>query len=254
LDNDLGVYAQDKWTVGRLTASLGVRYDFTNTSIPEQTLGPGALVPNRSTTFAEQKGLTWHDITPKTGLAYDVFGNGRTAVKMVASKYLQGQLAPLAGMLNPISTLVTSATRTWNDANRNFVPDCNLLNPAANDECLAISNANFGTVVRGSTFDPDLVEGWGKRNYNWEFSTSVQQQVLPRVSVDVGYFRRWYGNFLVTDNRALSAADFDTFSLTAPADARLPGGGGYTVAPLYNVVPTKFSLAADNFVTLSDNF
>src|SRR6185436_11430843 len=79
-------------------------------------------------------------------------------------------------------------------------------------------------------------------------------QVLQRVSVDVGYFRRWYGNFLVTDNRALSAADFDRFSLTAPADARLPGGGGYTVAPLYNVVPAKFSLAADNFVTLSDNF
>jgi hypothetical protein len=254
LDNDLGVYAQDKWTLGRLTLNLGVRYDFTNTSTPEQPLGPGALVANRDTVFPAQKGLSWHDITPKTGLAYDLFGNGGTAIKVVLSKYLQGQLTGLASQLNPISTLVTSATRTWSDTNRNFVPDCNLVNVAANGECLALSNANFGTVVRGSTFDPDLVEGWGNRNYNWEFSTSVQQRLLPRVAVDIGYFRRWYGNFLVTDNRALSASDFDTFSITAPPDPRLPGGGNYVVGPLYNVVPGKFTTPADNYVTLSDNY
>ena len=254
LDNDLGLYAQDRWTTGRLTLSLGVRYDFTNTSTPEQSLGVGALVPNRNATFAAQEGLSWHDVTPKTGLAYDLFGNGHTAIKMTLGKYLQGQLTGLASSLNPISTLVTSATRTWSDTNRNFVPDCDLLNTAANDECLALSNPNFGTVVRGSSFDPALLSGWGKRNYNWEFSTSVQQRVLPRMSVDVGYFRRWYGNFVVTDNRALGASDFDTFSITAPVDARLPDGGGYVVGPLYNVVPGKFSLAADNYVTLSDSF
>ncbi len=254
LDNDLGVYAQDKWTRGRLTLNLGVRYDFTNTSTPEQTLGPGRLVPNRQTTFAAQDGLSWHDITPKTGLAYDVFGNGNTAFRMVFSKYLQGQLAPLAGQLNPVSTLVTSAARTWNDADRDYVPDCNLLDPAANGECLALNNPNFGTVVRGSTFDPELTRGWGKRNYNWEFSAGVQQRLLPRTSIDVGYFRRWYGNFVVVDNRALAAGDFDTFSITAPVDPRLPGGGGYVVGPLYNVVPGKFTVPADNFVTLSDNY
>ena len=254
LDNDLGLYAQDRWTTGRLTLSLGVRYDFTNTSTPEQSLGVGALVPNRSATFAPQEGLSWNDVTPKTGLAYDLFGNGHTAIKMTLGKYLQGQLTGLASSLNPVSTLVTSATRTWSDTNRNFSPDCDLLNTAANGECLALSNANFGTVVRGSSFDPELLAGWGKRNYNWEFSTSVQQKVLPRMSVDVGYFRRWYGNFVVTDNRALSASDFDTFSITAPVDARLPDGGGYVVGPLYNVVPGKFSLAADNYVTLSDSF
>ena len=47
LDNDLGVYVQDRWTKERLTLTLGVRYDFTNTSAPDQALGPGALVPNR---------------------------------------------------------------------------------------------------------------------------------------------------------------------------------------------------------------
>ena len=49
---------------------------------------------------------------------------------------------------------------------------------------------------------------------------------MPRVSVEVGYFRTVFGNFIVTDNRAVSAVDFDTFSITSPSDPRLPGGGG----------------------------
>ena len=254
LDHDLGIYAQDNWTRGRLTLKLGVRYDYTTTGVPAQSLGSGVLVPNRNATFAAQSGLDWKDITPKTGVSYDVFGNGNTAVKAVLSKYLQGQLTGLASSLNPVSTLVTSATRTWNDANHNFVPDCNLQNPAANGECLQLSNANFGTVVPGSTFDPDLLHGWDKRGYNWEFSTSVQQKLSARSSIDVGYFRRWYGNFLVTDNLALAPSDFNTFSIVAPVDPRLPGGGGYTVGPLYNVVPSLFTTPAKNYVTLSDNY
>ena len=254
LDNDLGVYVQDKWTHRRVTLSLGLRYDYSTTSVPSQSLGPGVLVPNRSASFPAQSGLKWQDVTPKTGVSYDLFGNGSTAVKVVFSKYLQGQLTGLASSLNPISTLVTSATRTWSDANHNFVPDCDLQNPAANGECLQLSNANFGTVVPGSTFDPALLRGWGKRSYNWEFSSSVQQKLAARSSIDVGYFRRWYGNFVVTDNQALASGDFDTFSITAPVDARLPGGGSYVVGPLYNVVPGKFTVPARNYVTLSDTY
>ena len=254
LDNDLGVYIQDRWTKERLTLTLGVRYDFTNTSAPDQALGPGALVPNRSTTFPSVNGLRWHDITPKTGASYDLFGNGGTAVKVVLSKYLAGQLTGLAGTLNPISTLVTTATRTWSDANRDYVPNCELTITSANGECLALNNPNFGTVVPGSTFDPELTNGWGKRSYNWEFSSGVQQRLSPRMSLDVGYFRRWYGNFVATDNLAVSSSDFDTFSITAPVDARLPDGGGHTIAGFYNVVPSKFSVPASNFVTLSDTY
>jgi hypothetical protein len=56
----------------------------------------------------------------------------------------------------------------------------------------------------------------GHRQVDWEFSTGVQQQILPRVSVEAGYFRRWYGNFGVTDNRSVTASDFDPFCITAP--------------------------------------
>ena len=83
LDNDLGVYVQDRWTKDRLTLTLGVRYDFTNTSAPEQTLGAGraGAEPQHDVPVGE-RACSWHDITPKTGASYDLFGNGRTAVKI----------------------------------------------------------------------------------------------------------------------------------------------------------------------------
>jgi hypothetical protein len=117
-----------------------------------------------------------------------------------------------------------------------------------------MANANFGKTIPSQSVDPKVLAGWGSRLYNWEFATSVQHQIVPRVSVDAGYFRRWYGNFLVTDNRALAASDFDRFTLQAPSDPRLPNGGGYTISGLYNLNPSKFGVPADNFITFAKNY
>ena len=51
----------------------------------------------------------------------------------------------------------------------------------------------------------------------------MQQEILPRVSVDVSYNRRWWGNFYFTDNRALGPSDFDTVTITAPTPRRAAG-------------------------------
>jgi hypothetical protein len=242
-DADLGFYIQDRWTLGRLSLMGGLRYDYFKTHFPEITLGPGPLVPNRNLTFPETDNLAWHDITPRSGASFDLFGNGKTAVKVTLNKYLEGQALgsnTLAGTPSPFRTLVLSTTRAWNDTDRDFVPDCNLVAPGANGECGALANQNFGNSVPGAEFDPDLLRGWGNRFYNWEFSSSVQTELMPRMSMEVGFFRRWYGNFQVTDNLRVEASDFDQFSIVAPVDPRLPGGGGYTLDGLVNVVPAKF--------------
>jgi hypothetical protein len=154
----------------------------------------------------------------------------------------------------PINGLVNSTTRSWNDANRDYVPNCDLINPDANGECGRMANINFGTVLPGSTYDPEAISGWGKRGYNWEFSAGAQHELLPQTSVDVSYFRRWYGNFFVTDNRALAPSDYDPFSIVAPLDPRLPGGGGYVISGLYDLKPTSFGRPADNLITLASNY
>jgi hypothetical protein len=261
VDRELGVYVQDRWTLRRLTLTLGLRYDHFADSFPEQRAGSAALAPARNITFPAQDNVSWHDITPKSGAVYDLFGNGETALKVTLNKYLQGMLSGVAASPNPVNNLVNTTTRSWTDGNGNYMPDCDLTNPALQDNragggdlCGQMVNPDFGRAVPGSTFDPDALRGWGKRNYNWEFSAGVQQKIATRASVDVSYFRRWYGNFTVTDNLSIGPADFDPFSIVAPANAQLPDGGGYTVPGLYDLNPARFGLPARNFVTLSDAY
>jgi hypothetical protein len=89
------------------------------------------------------------------------------------------------------------------------------------------------------------------RGFNWEGSASFQHEILPRVSVNLGYCRRWYGNFLATDNLNLTPSDYTTHCATAPADSRLPGGGGYPVCGLYDA---NRIVAQNNVITLAKNF
>ena len=74
--------------------------------------------------------------------------------------------------------------------------------------------------------------------------------------MDVGYFRRIYGNFLVTDNMALLPTDYDPYSITAPVDARLPNGGGYVISGLYDLKPEKVAggIAVNNLQTFAKNY
>ncbi len=257
MDNDLGFYAQDRWTLNdRMTLGLALRYDYFGTSFPEQIVGPSPLTPTRNITFPETPNTSWKDLTYRTGLSYDLFGTGKTAVKVAANKYLLGQtLNALGGVdTNPVARMVNSTNRSWTDANRNFVPDCSLTTPAANGECGPMANPAFGTAAPAASFDPDLMGGFGNRTYNWEFSAGVQHELMPRVALDVGYYRRIWGNFRVTDNLALSPADFTQFNITAPSDARLPGGGGYTLTGLYDVRPEAFTRPTQNLNTLSDKY
>jgi hypothetical protein len=258
VDRDLGFFVQDRWSMKRWTLTGGIRYDSFKNTFPPQDLLPTRYVPNRAPIhFNTIDNIAWHDVTPRLGAVYDLFGNGKTALKVTLNKYLLGYGTAgffengLSSNPNPISSLVTSTAIGWNDANHDFIPQCNLLSPAPNGECSGWQSPGFGSVVPNATYDPELLEGWGKRNYNWEFSAGVQHEVVPRVSVDVSFFRRWFGNFQMTDDRAVGPSDYDRFTFTAPNDSRLPASGGTLTA-----VDLKFpqSVSPQNlFVTLADD-
>jgi hypothetical protein len=104
------------------------------------------------------------------------------------------------------------------------------------------------------TFDEETLTGFGKRTYNWEVSAGVQHELLPTVSADVTYFHRWYGNHVVTDDQAVGPEDFDRYSITAPLNPGLPGGGGYMIDGLYDIKPEKFGVSANPLITLDRRF
>jgi hypothetical protein len=137
-------------------------------------------------------------------------------------------------------------TRSWTDANQNFVPDCDLRNPAAQDLresggdlCGVLSNTDFGKNVLTNNFEPKILNGWGVRPSDWNLGVSIEHQILSRASVSVEHTRRWFRGFFVADNLALQPSDLTPFSLVAPSDSRLPGGGGYVVSGLYDVIPER---------------
>jgi Carboxypeptidase regulatory-like domain len=254
-----GVYVQEQWTHRRLTLQGALRFDRAWSWFPPQQIGPTRFLPTAAV-FDEAKGVdSYKDLTPRLGAAYDLFGNGKTSIKVNLGKYLEAARTGSGAYsgTRPSARIVTSITRGWTDRNGNYVPDCDLDNPFAQsstvDFCGQISNLSFGQPVFDTTYDPALLNGWGVRPGDWGFGASLQHEVLPRVSVEVGYFRRGLTNFIVTDNRAQSPDDFGVFSVTAPLDPRLPAGGGYTVSTLYNANPNVASLV-DNYVTLASNY
>jgi hypothetical protein len=96
-----------------LTLNLGARYDGENGSVPAQHLPAGPFVPARD--FAAQKHIpNFKDLNPRLGAAYDLFGNGRTAIKASLSRNLA--FDPPGGIVqlnNPVNLMVISTTRTW---------------------------------------------------------------------------------------------------------------------------------------------
>jgi hypothetical protein len=263
------VYVQDQWTLPRVTLQGAVRFDRAWSWFPEQRAGPSRFLP-QPIVIPETRGVdSYKDVSVRIGAAFDPAGNGRTALKVSLAKYLEGggvtgnyaSTNPTLRMPQTTSVFGTAGvTRSWTDANRNFVPDCDLMNPAAQDlragggdACGVQSNANFGKNVLTNNFDSDLLNGWGVRPSDWNLGVSLQQQIGRRSAVDVTYTRRWYRGFSVVDNLALQPSDLTPFSIVAPADPRLPGGGGYVISGLYDVASDKAG-QVDNFIADSGKY
>ena len=251
------LYVEDQWTRGRMTLQGALRYDRSWSYSPEQQIGPTNFLPT-ALTFPKTPGVdSYNDISPRGGVAYDLFGNGKTAFKMNFGYYLEpaSNLNGNYSISNPIARIATTTTRTWTDPNGDFVPQCDLTLVDANGECGRMNSPTFGTATQVTAgIDPAILGGWGIRPGDWQIGASVQQEIMPRMSVEFGYFRRWLTNFTTTDNQALAAADFTEFTFTAPSDSRLPNGGGYAIPGLYNVTAAGFARAPRNNITFSDNF
>src|SRR5687767_5464026 len=175
-----GVFIQDQFTRNRLTLSGAVRWDRASSYAPVE--GNGVSMTSRFNaapiSIERTTGVdAFNDITPRVGVAYDVFGNGRTAVKFRWGRYLgfASNDAPFTST-NPAATLVATVTnRGWTDSNNNKVVDCDLLNPARQDAaasggdiCVAAtgSSANFGRIGAATIVDPELLSGWGVRTHD----------------------------------------------------------------------------------------
>jgi len=259
-------YGQEQWTKNRLTLQGALRFDHAWSHFPGQQIGPSVTVPTAIVLPAQIGIKGYNDLSPRVGVAYDLFGNGKTSLKGNIGRYLhpasnQGRYINA----NPSELVSTITTRPWTDNNGNFQVDCDVLNgqpqgpttTGSIDTCGVFSDLNFGRPRAGTRLDDSILGGWGARPYDWQFGVSVQQELMPRVSVEAGYYRRWWPIFTtadITDNINTTAADYAQFAVYAPGDPRLPNGGNYQVPGIYNinaaaslVVPSNVQKAANSY-------
>jgi hypothetical protein len=254
-------FVQDTWTRGRLTLQGALRYDRAWSYSPEGLSGTNTAAPELGLdpiTFPRTPSVdAFNDITPRFGAAYDLFGTGKTAIKFSGGRYVGA--ATNGGPYtrnNPANRIVSSVNRGWTDLDNDRVVDCDLSILTANQECAALTgnNLNFGGISGNITqVNQDTLSGWGARDYDWQWSIGVQQEVIPRVSVDVAYSRRSFHSFIVTDNQVRDPSQYDPWTINAPVDPRLPDGGGYPIT-LYTVTQAASQVPAQNYITWETDF
>jgi len=262
------LFIQDSWTHNRLTLSGALRYDRAWSFSPET--GNGTTDTSRfnaaTISFPYTPGVSaYNDLTPRVGAAYDVFGTGKTALKFNFGHYL----APATNdsrytLNNPAQTtkIVTSVTRTWADTNGDKVVNCDILNFAAQagnggDTCGAVTgnSVNFGKTGNNvAQVNPAILSGWGVRPNDYQWGLALQQQVLPRLSAEVSYNRRWFhwreagGQGTITDNINVTPADYEHWTINAPIDPRLAGGGGYPIT-VYTLTAAGNAKGSQQYIT-----
>jgi hypothetical protein len=269
LKYNMGIFAQDQWRINRFTVNYGVRLDFLNSRVDAQTIAAGPFTPARNFDAVENV-PNWKDVDPRLGVSWDIFGDGKTAFKASAGRYVVGESYTIARAVNPVQSSVNNVNRTWTtpagvvyNGTYNPYDDCDLFNPAANTkrpgqiQCGAINNPAFGQVTaRTTNYDPSVTEGWHVRPNNWEFQVSIQREIVPRVSAYAAYTRRSFGNLTVTDNLNVSNADFTPYCIPVPVDSRLANGGGYQQCGLFdvnrNITPNNLIINASEIGGIDD--
>jgi hypothetical protein len=231
MNRDLGLYAQDSWTFRRLTVNGGIRFEWLKAENTALTSGAGRFAPARS--FPTVPNLpNWSDVAPRLGLAYDLFGDAKTALKFSLNRYNDSRTTGIAAQYNPLAQ--ATARLTWRDLNGDDIAQGELGCLYLTQGCeinLGQMPANFG-IRALRTYDPST-----ERPYNVLANIGVQHQLLPRLSVAGSLIKNTFYRLPLRDNVLRTRADYSPLTVVSPLNGE--------VITVYNLNPAKLSAVSE---------
>jgi hypothetical protein len=209
LDANLGIYAQDSWRLNKFTVNFGLRYDYVKQHVVGQKAQVGRFAA--SPAYDDITLPVWKDFSPRTSVVYDVFGNGKTAIRAGFNKFVTAATTGFAQLYNP--TASTSATLTWTDSNGDDIAQgergCVYLTPGCEIN-FANLPSNFG-IRSLARFDSEL-----QRPYQLAFNVGVSHEVFSGVAVTAEWFRSTFKDMIDRNNVALAASDYTAVQVYNP--------------------------------------
>ena len=232
-----GFYLQDTWRVSnRLTLNVGVRLDRYRSFLPEQEGPPVGRFNTVQLHFPEQSNLfTWNLPAPRLGATFDMFGNGKTVLKVNWGRYWWNPGTAVAENVNENPPDWRRRHR-WNDVNGD-----RLWQPGEEGQIIQ----QFGGAG-SAILDPDM-----KDTKTDEFATWVDHELMPNFGLHAGYVYR-----KISDLRALVNANRPFEAYNIPRTIRDPGpdnilgnaddGGTFNV---FDLNPAALALPVTNIQT-----
>jgi hypothetical protein len=162
------LFAADSYSVKNLTVNLGVRFERVEGYLPEQSSPPSRWFPNAQRQFGEIRNvINWKTLAPRLGLAYDVGGKGKTAIRLAAGRYYYVIGTGTPNTINP--NFQTSETYTWNDLNRDL-----RYQDGERGNLLSRAGGVFTSI------DPNI-----KRPYTDELTVGFDHELIPNLKLGV---------------------------------------------------------------------
>ena len=229
-----GAFAQDRWMIGRATVNYGARLDGVKAYLPAQSSPAGTFVGARS--FAEMDVYNFKlNVAPRIGVSYDLFGEGRTALKAYYGRFYNQFGSEIAESVNQNARIDVQVP--WVDRNGNLK-----LDPGE----LTLTNfTGFSGVF------PRMDSG-ASRPYSDEMNIGVDHQLVRDFAVSVSYHRRQHRNGLGIVDLARPSSAYTAVARTYNDPQR--GPQTLTVYSLDPALVTRRDRVITNVDVLESNY